>query len=170
MNMSDTIDSHARGRRRAYRASILTCDDDGRSSYVEDGLLVVGPDGRIEHAGPPGALAGALVVQDLGASLIVPGFVDTHLHFPQTRVVGSATGPLLDWLGATVFPEEAKFADDNYAAEVAGEFLRRCASVGTTTISAYSSSHPRATEVLFDRLEAFGLREDRKSTRLNSSH
>lgn len=98
------------------------------------------------------------IVHELPSSLIVPGFVDTHVHYPQTRVIGSATGPLLDWLAKTIFPEEAKFESEVYAKEVAAEFAQRCAASGTTTVGAYSSSHHRATEVLFETLEETGLR------------
>lgn len=148
-----------RGGRRGYRGAILSPTDAGDLAYFEDGLLVVAADGTIEAVLPwPNTPVDALVVQDLRGTLIVPGFVDAHLHYPQTRVVGSATGHLLEWLEATVFPEEAKFASETYAREVGLEFATRCASAGTTTIAAYSSSHVRATEILFETLEGFGLR------------
>lgn len=146
-------------RRRGYRASILTPRDEGGLDYVEDGLLVVDELGKIASVGGfASSNREGLVVHDLRSRLIVPGFVDTHVHFPQTRVIGSASGPLLEWLSKTVFPEEARFESDPYAREVAVEFVTRCASVGTTTVAAYSSSHVGATRVLFDTLDTFGLR------------
>ena len=52
----------------------------------------------------------------------LPGFVDTHVHYPQTAIIGSASGPLLDWLATSVFPEEAKFSEGSYAQKVASRF------------------------------------------------
>jgi len=95
---------------------------------------------------------------DLRGRLIVPGFIDVHLHYPQTRVIGSASGPLLDWLSHTIFPEEERFGDEVYARRVADEFVDHCLAVGTTTVSAFSSSDPRATEILFETLAQRGLR------------
>lgn len=91
-------------------------------------------------------------------SVIVPGFVDTHLHFPQTKIVGSATGPLLEWLERSVFPEETRFVDREYATTVAATFCQRLAAAGTTCAGVYSSAHPAATEVLFEALDRAGLR------------
>lgn len=145
--------------RRAFRAAILTPRPGLPPLYLEDGLLVVDHEGTIEsvHQASRG-VTGTVVTHDLTSRLIVPGFVDTHLHYPQTRVVGSATGPLLDWLRTTVFPEEARFSSEAYAREVACEFAAKCAAVGTTTVGAYSSSHQRATAVLFETLDECGLR------------
>ncbi len=145
--------------RRAYRSALLTSDGAGHVRYWDDALLVVGEGGKIEavdrapEAGRPG-----LIIEDLRGSLIIPGLVDAHVHYPQTRIIGSASGPLLDWLAATVFPEEAKFDDDAYAEAVAHEFFDRCAAAGTTAAATYASSHLRATEILFRVLDERGAR------------
>ena len=91
-------------------------------------------------------------------AVILPGFVDTHLHYPQTRILGSASGPLLPWLEASVFPEEARFADPEHAAAVAEEFCTALRAQGTTLAAIYSSSHPEATEILLHALDHHGLR------------
>jgi len=90
----------------------------------------------------------------------LPGFVDTHIHFPQTRIIGSASGPLLQWLDQSVFPEEARFREAAYAQAVAHEFCDALVRHGTTTASIFSSSDPQATDLLFATLEARGLRAD----------
>lgn len=147
------------GIRHGYRAALLTPRDEGGLVYLEDALLVVDPAGVIERVEPFTEAHGeGLFVHDLRGSLLLPGFVDAHVHYPQTRVIGSASGPLLEWLEATVFPEEARFSRAEYAREVAHEFWRACAAAGTTTVAAYSSSHLGATEILFDTLEQAGLR------------
>jgi len=142
----------------AYRACLLTpLEADDRVRYLDDALLVV-EGGRITRVESfdAGSYTGPLI--DLRPRLIVPGFVDTHVHFPQTRVIGSASGPLLDWLERTVFPEEARFRELSYAREVAREFVGHLLAAGTTTSSIYSSSSPVATHALFEALDAAGLR------------
>jgi guanine deaminase len=124
--------------------AIVAIDEAGRFSSIEPATAAIA-------RGPGG------VVRRLDG-LMVPGFVDTHLHFPQTRVVGSATGTLLDWLGSTVFPEEARFHDAAYARTVASEFADACLANGTTAVGAYSSSDPGATRTLIDVLSGAGLR------------
>jgi guanine deaminase len=144
--------------RRAYRGRLLTpTTPDDRIRYLEDALLVV-EDGKIARVEPfaHGAFPG--LVLDLRPSVIVPGFVDTHVHFPQTRVIGRAGAPLLEWLERTVFPEEARFRDAGYAREVAASFIESLAAAGTTTSCVYSSSNEGATHALFEALAASGLR------------
>jgi guanine deaminase len=89
---------------------------------------------------------------------MLPGFVDTHVHYPQTRIIGRATGPLLRWLEQSVFPEEARFARRPYASAVADEMIDRMLAAGTTCAAIFSSSNPAATEVLLGRLAERGLR------------
>lgn len=147
---------------RAYRGRLLTplAAPAGEAAlrFLDDALLVVGGDGRITHVAPfaPGAFAGPVL--DLRPAVLMPGFIDAHVHFPQTRIAGSASGPLLDWLERSVFPEEARFRDEAYAALVADEFTGRLIAAGTTTCVAFSSSSAPATDRLFCALERAGLR------------
>ncbi len=143
-----------------YRGAVLTPRASTRElDYHDDAVLTVTQGGVIAGVYAPGEAPPELrLIHDLRGSLIVPGFIDTHLHYPQTRVVGSASGPLLEWLERTVFPEEARFSNSTYAADVAREFVTACARYGTTTIGAYSSSSAAATTALFRCLEESGLR------------
>jgi guanine deaminase len=84
--------------------------------------------------------------------------VDTHVHFPQTRVIGRAGAPLLEWLERTIFPEEARFREAAYARAVGAEFVAALAAAGTTTACVYSSSSEAATDALFEALAGSGLR------------
>jgi guanine deaminase len=143
--------------RQGYRGRVLTpLDAGGPLRFLSDGLLVVEGD-RIASVEPfaPG-FAGEIV--DTRSAVIVPGFVDAHVHFPQTRVIGSASGPLLEWLDRTVFPEEARFREAAYASAVAAEFTAALARAGTTASAVFSSSSPTATEALFAALDRSGLR------------
>lgn len=87
----------------------------------------------------------------------MPGFVDTHVHYPQTAIIGSASGPLLDWLASSVFPEESKFREDHYADQVAQRFTDSMLSQGTTCAAVFSSSHVSATHILFKTFAERGL-------------
>lgn len=120
--------------------AVIEIDGQGRISSIED----AGVDCAVAPSHP--------------GCVLLPGLVDVHLHFPQTRVIGSASGPLLQWLERSVFPEEARFAVEAYARTVAVEFCDALVAQGTTCAAVYSSSHPRATEVLFETLAARGLR------------
>ena len=130
--------------------------DEPRVDLIADGLLVIDAAGRIGSVGP--APADCEEPESYPGAVLVPGFVDAHVHFPQTRILGSASGPLLPWLERSVFPEEARFAEARYAAAVAWEFCEQLVRHGTTCAAIYSSSHPIAAELLFTELERRGLR------------
>src|SRR5262249_22702221 len=114
--------------------------------------------GTIESVEPYAPGVASCPVLDVRPAVITPGFVDAHVHFPQTRIIGSASGPLLAWLESSVFPEEARFREEAYARRVAHEFVSRMLAVGTTTAVASSSSSLRATDLLFDELDRSGMR------------
>src|SRR5947207_2813116 len=135
----------------AYRCRLLTPrTDSDEIDYLDDAVVVVGAGGRIEEVGPFAARSFRGPLLDFRPSIMVPGFVDAHVHYPQTRIVGSASGELLEWLERSVFPEEARFNDETYARAVAGEFSARALLAGTTSLGVFSSSSARATEVLFE--------------------
>ena len=89
---------------------------------------------------------------------MLPGFVDTHVHFPQVRVIGGLGMPLLDWLEQCALPEEARLADTSYAAGVAADFVRGLVSAGTTTALVFGSHFPAAVDALFAAASHVGLR------------
>src|SRR5262249_23938099 len=125
-------------RPRSYRGRLLTPLAAGGLRYLDDALVVV-EGGRIASgsAGPGSRGIGDGLVLDLRPAVLVPGFVDTHVHFPQARVIGHAGAPLLEWLDRTIFPEEARFKDERYARTVAAEFVAALAAAGTTTSCIY---------------------------------
>ncbi|NVB40806.1 guanine deaminase [Pseudenhygromyxa sp. WMMC2535] len=122
--------------------------------YWEDGVVVV-EDQWITEVGPYDGLP---IDEDLRPGLLTPGFVDGHVHFPQARIVGAASGPLLRWLERSVFPEEARFADVEYASAVAREFCDALARAGTTLALIYGSVHAEACQCLLEELDRRGLR------------
>jgi guanine deaminase len=125
-----------------------------------DSALLV-RDGTIVEHGKAAVLRSAYPdeeVVDLSAGLVLPGFVDTHVHFPQVRMIGALGMPLLDWLETSALPEEARLADPGYAAEVAGEFLGGLAAAGTTTALVFGAHFPGAVDTLFAQAAETGLR------------
>jgi guanine deaminase len=146
----------------AIRGKVLTpttlAGGDSALRFLADGYVAFDAHGRVEAIAPYVEGAHDRLVRDVRPHVIVPGFVDTHTHIPQTRIIGSATGPLLDWLDQTVFPEEARFREANYAREVARDFIGRALAAGTTTTMAFSSSSPLATAIAFEELDRSGMR------------
>lgn len=120
-------------------------------------LAVTVEDGVITARAPYDPAAHPDVV-DLTDGLVLPGFVDTHVHFPQVRAIGGLGMPLLDWLERCALPEEARLADTAYAAGVAADFVHGLVSAGTTTALVFGSHFAGAVDALFTEAARVGLR------------
>lgn len=141
-----------RGRLLSFHADPATTTDSHR--YIEDGALVV-ENGKISAMGEYDLLRDPAIPEtDHRPHLILPGFIDTHIHFPQVQVVASWGAQLLDWLNTYTFPEESRFAQQGHAPVMAEHFLDLLLSHGTTTAVAFCSSHPQSAEALFSAAEA----------------
>ena len=132
---------------------------DALRSEADGGLLV--RDGRIVASGPfdhvRRADADATLV-DWRGGIILPGLVDTHVHYPQLRIVGRLGRSLLDWLEQAALPEEARMADIAYATDTAVRFVAALAAHGTTTALVFGAHFAAATAALLDAAAATGLR------------
>jgi guanine deaminase len=152
----------------AHRGAILHFLSDpgetgapGSYEFFEDGLLIV-EGGRVTALGPaksllPG-LAETVPVTRHANSLLMPGFIDTHIHYAQTDVIASGGQQLLDWLRDYTFPAEARFADGAVAAEVADFFLDQLIRNGTTTAMVFCTVHEASVTSFFEVAERRGLR------------
>lgn len=143
--------------KKAYRASLLRFDDAGQPVYDEDGMIVVGPDAagrqRIEDAGAFAdvrARHADVPVTHWPGRLLAPGFIDMHVHFPQTDIIGAPAAGLLPWLENYTFPAESRFADPAHAAEVADIFLDELLRQGVTTALTFATSHPASVDAFFE--------------------
>src|SRR6478752_10567667 len=120
--------------------------------FHADGLLVV-EEGRITDFGAHDGVAvrhAGLPVTTIRDRLILPGFIDGHIHFPQTRVIGAFGEHLLPWLQKWIFPEEIKYRDRAYARDGARHFFDNLLASGTTTCQAFTTTFAVSTEELFD--------------------
>ncbi|HEV7276736.1 MAG TPA: guanine deaminase [Devosiaceae bacterium] len=141
-----------RGRVLTFVEEPQAVDDHGSYRYFEDGVVEIA-DGRIVRAGPfEGAPEGAELV-DHRPHLILPGFIDPHIHFPQMQVIGSYAANLLEWLNTYTFVEEQKFMDGAHAKRIAAAFFDELLRHGTTTASAYCSVHPESVDAFFAEAE-----------------
>ena len=147
-----------------YRAQVMDTPDypfrgGALRADADAGLLVV--DGVIVERGPYAEVRRQHrdeTVVDLGSGLLLPGFVDTHVHYPQVRAIGALGMPLLEWLDRCALPEEARLADVDYAREVAGEFIASLVDSGTTTALVFGSHFAPAVDALFEASTGRGLR------------
>ena len=141
-----------RGRILSFRTRPEAIDD--RASYVfeEDGGVLV-RDGRIDAVGDFSVVSrragDATRVIDHRPHLILPGFIDAHVHMPQMQVIASYGAELLDWLNTYTFPEETKFRDAQHARRIARLFLDEMVRQGTTTVAAYCSVHRQSADAFF---------------------
>ncbi len=142
-----------RGRLLTFITEPESVDDRASYRYEEDGGLLI-EDGRIAAVGDY-----SLIARDLPADvptvdhrphLILPGFVDAHVHMPQMQVIASYGAELLDWLNDYTFPEEARFRDAQHGRRFARLFLDEAVRHGTTTVAAYCSVHPASADAFFE--------------------
>ncbi len=97
-------------------------------------------------------------VEDHGENLITAGFIDAHVHYPQTAMIASWGKRLIDWLNSYTFPEEMRFSDPGYAAEIAARYLDLTAANGTTTMCSFCTIHPASVEAFFTEAQKRGQR------------
>ena len=155
---------------QAYRASILHFNADPAHhvdayEWHEDGLLVIA-DGKVAAAGDyvqlsaqlKTSLQTELKIQDFRGKIIMPGFIDSHVHYPQTDMIASPAPGLLPWLEKYTFPTERKFSDPAHASDVAHFFVDELLRCGTTTAMVFCTVNPVSVDAFFTESEARNLR------------
>ncbi len=158
---------------KAYRARILSFDPNAEPSKAarldDDGLLVIGPNNQgrqvVRMVGDYSLLIDdfsakhpLVNIQHLPDHIIAPGFVDTHVHYPQTDVIGSPAEGLLPWLEGYTFPEEKRFVAGEYAAQAATFFIAELLRNGVTTALTFATSHVVSVDALFAEAQKNSLR------------
>lgn len=153
---------------RAFRARIVHClADPGEGApgdaveHEPDGLLLV-ENGRVEALGPAEELLPSLgtdiEVTDYSGRLLVPGFIDCHVHYPQLGIVASWGDQLLEWLEHYTYPAERRFAERAVADRVAAEFLDLMLAAGTTSALVFPTVHAASVDAIFEAARARRLR------------
>ena len=136
-----------------YAADPMTTPWEDAVFIDTDGALLLS-DGRIEAVGKAAALKTlhpqAQIVSYGADHLICPGFVDAHVHYPQTAIIASWGKRLIDWLNDYTFPEETRLADPDYARAIATRYLDLTLAHGTTTVASYCTIHPHSVSALFE--------------------
>ena len=134
---------------------------DERLRHIPDGLLLLN-EGTIVWFGswqqgeallPPG-----FAVTEYRDKPIVPGFIDTHIHYPQTEMIGAYGDQLLGWLNNYTFPTESRYGCEQHTDEMSAFFLRELLSNGTTTALVFGSVHPQSVDALFTRAQTLNMR------------
>jgi guanine deaminase len=135
-------------------------DGPDAARHVTHGAVAVNH-GRIAAVGPADQIRAAFPqarITDYGQCLISAGFIDAHVHYPQTTIIASWGKRLIDWLNSYTFPEEMRFADSAYADEVANRYLDLALAHGTTSMCSYATIHPESVDAFFTAAQSRGLR------------
>ena len=148
----------------AINASLLHCRADPHDNpeaieYIAQATLVL-EDGHVHSVGPADTTPvpkGATVL-NFKNRLLVPGFIDTHIHYPQVDIIASYGEQLLEWLEKYTFPEETRFADPQHASQTADFFLDELLRNGTTTALVFGTVHPQSVDAFFSAAQARRLR------------
>lgn len=150
-----------RGQALSFKADPFIVGDQASIHYEADGLIII-EDGIIKAFGSYDSLkdqipAGA-EVKVYKDSLIIPGFVDTHVHYPQTQIIGAYGKQLIDWLNNYTFIAEQQFADYSHAEMVAKVFVQESLRAGTTTSAVFCTVHPHSVDAIFEEAQKINLR------------
>jgi guanine deaminase len=151
----------------ALRGTVMHClcdpgrgDNPAALEVIDDAMLVL-RNGTVEALGPTSELRATLdidtEIKDWRGHLIVPGFIDTHVHYPQTDMIAAHGDQLLDWLNRYTFPTEARFSDLDYATDTAKFFVDELIRNGTTSAMVFCTIHPHSVDALFEAAQARGM-------------
>ncbi|TKB51860.1 guanine deaminase [Ferrimonas aestuarii] len=134
---------------------------EGNTRYIKDGLMLI-KNGHIDWFGEweegKDRIPKSVRIRDYQGKLIVPGFIDTHIHYPQAEMVGAYGEQLLEWLNNYTFPTESRYKNKEYAREMSSFFLKQLLRNGTTTALVFGTVHPESVEALFERAETLNMR------------
>ena len=150
-----------RGRLLSFRRAPQDLGDNGSYVYESNGGLLI-KDGLILACGAYDTVSAQApadaVTVDHRPHLIMPGFIDMHLHFPQMQVIASYAANLLEWLNTYTFPEECRFVESDHAARIATHFYDELVRHGTTTAVAYCSVHKTSADAFFAEAQRRNMR------------
>ena len=151
----------------AIRASFLhflkdpakVTDREQAYQYIKDGLMII-ENGKVKSLTTfnENEVSSDLHIEDKRGQLIVPGFIDTHIHYPQTEMIASYGEQLLEWLETYTFPTEKQFLDKDYAQKISKFFINELLKNGTTSALVYGTVHPESVDALFEAAQKVDMR------------
>ena len=148
------------GQTLGFRADPFHVPVEQAAEYRARGAVLV-KNGRISAVGDRDDLRAAhpdADITDMGDALITAGFIDAHAHYPQTAIIASWGKRLIEWLNSYTFPEEIRFGDPGYAADIAARYFELTLANGTTTVCSFCTVHPESVDAFFAEAQARGLR------------
>ncbi|MDE2449216.1 MAG: guanine deaminase [Gammaproteobacteria bacterium] len=159
MAVSHPLQLAVRAPLLSYNDSPFAADPTGCVHHESDGLVLVA-DGRIIYAGPfaPHLVPADTPFHQYRRALLMPGFIDAHVHYAQTPVIGAFGKQLLEWLQSYVFPIEQRCADMDFARDMARLFFAQEIAAGVTTTVSYCTVHPGSVDAYFEEAARLGLR------------
>ena len=149
-----------RGHIFAFRDDPFRVGPDAAVLSITDGTAII-EGGKIREVGDATetlARYPGVTVDHYPGHLIMAGFVDAHVHYPQLEIIASYGEQLLEWLNKYTFPAECRFGDIAYARSAADIFLETCLSNGITTASVYCTTHPQSVDAFFEAADARNMR------------
>ncbi|MCV6823764.1 MULTISPECIES: guanine deaminase [Halocynthiibacter] len=149
-----------RGQVLWFDGSPMNGNIEAAARHITHGAIAI-DSGRILAVGEADTLAAQYPHAesfDYKDHLLTAGFVDAHVHYPQTAIIASWGKRLIDWLNTYTFPEEMRFGDADYAAEIAARYLDLALANGTTTVASYCTIHPESVDAIFEAAEARQMR------------
>jgi guanine deaminase len=150
-----------RGQALSFKADPFIVGDQASIHYESDALIVI-ENGKITSFGAyenlKNSIPAGVEVEVFKDSLIMPGFIDTHIHYPQTQIIGAYGKQLIDWLNNYTFIAEQQFANFEHAQKVAKVFVQESLRAGTTTSAVYATVHPHSVDAIFEEASKFNMR------------
>ena len=150
-----------RGAVLSFKEDPFLVSDEAALSYESDGVIRI-QDGLIRDIGPASRLLSELEpdepLRTFSKSIILPGFIDCHVHYPQTQMIASYGEQLLEWLEKYAFPAERQFSDRAHAREIADLYLHESFRNGITSASVYCTVFPQSVDALFEAAEPYAMR------------
>jgi guanine deaminase len=136
-----------------FKADPFLVGSEAATEYLSDALIVI-ENGLIKSFGPYDQLKSTLIddieIKVYSDSLLLPGFIDTHVHYPQTQIIAAFGKQLVDWLNNYTFIAEQQFSNFEYAKSIARLFLDECLKAGTTSLMTYCTVYPESVDAFFE--------------------
>lgn len=134
-----------------------------RAMHHELDAMVIMANGKIIHFGPASEVQPyvpeGVTVKNYGADVVImPGFIDSHVHYSQTQVIATSADGFANWLNDYIFIAEQQFVDKAHSKDVARVFLKECLRAGTTTAAVFCTVYSQSVDAFFEEAEALNMR------------